>query len=65
MHYAELLKVSLKEDLVYNDYSLFAEEFIWKSQTVEEFIKSIQFSLVATPSRFECHKRRRVETKEQ
>ena len=39
MHYAELLQVSLKEDLVYNDYSLFAKEFIWKSQTAEEFIK--------------------------
>ena len=43
---------SLKEDLVYNDYSLFAEEFIWKSQTAEEFIKSFQFSLVTTLSRF-------------
>ena len=35
-----------------NDYSLFAEEFIWKSQTAEEFINSFQFSLVSTHSRF-------------
>ena len=42
----------LKEDLVYNDYSIFAEEFIWKSQIAEEFIKSFQFSLVTTLSRF-------------
>ena len=45
-------QVSLKEDFVYNDYSLFAEEFIWKSQTAEEFIKSFQFSLATTLSRF-------------
>ena len=52
LYYAELHQVSLKEDLVYNDYSLFAEEFIWKSQSAEEFIKSFQFSLVTTLSRF-------------
>ena len=28
LYYAELHQVSLKEDLVYNDYSLFPEEFI-------------------------------------
>ena len=55
LHYAELLQVSLKEDLVYNGYSLFAEKVISKPQYVEEFI-----SLVTTLSAFECHKGRRV-----
>ena len=54
LHYAELHQVSFKEDLdlVHNDYSLFAEEFIRKSRTAEEFIKSFQFSLVTTLSSF-------------
>ena len=60
LHYAELLHFSLKEDLVNNSYSLFAEEVISKPQYAEEFIKSFQFSLVTTLSPFECHKGRRV-----
>ena len=52
LHYAELLQASLKEDLVHNDYSLFAEEDISRHQYAEEFIKSFQFSLVTTLSRF-------------
>ena len=52
LHYAELLQFSLKEDLVNNGYSLFAEEVISKPQYVEEFIKSFQFSLVTTHFRF-------------
>ena len=51
LHYAELLQVSLKEDLVYNDYSLFAGEVISKPQYAQESIKSFQFSLVTTLSR--------------
>ena len=52
LYYAELLQFSLKEDLVNNGYSLFAEEVISKPQYAEEFIKSFQFSLVTTLSRF-------------
>ena len=43
---------SLKEDLVNNGYSLFADDVISKPQYAEEFIKSFQFSLVTTLSRF-------------
>ena len=50
--HAELLQVSLREDLVNIDYSLLAEEVISKPQYAEEFIKSFQFSLVTTLSRF-------------
>ena len=59
-HYAELLQVSLKEDLVNNGCSLFAKEIILKPQYAEDFIKSFQFSLVEHFTAFECHKRRRV-----
>ena len=45
LHYAELLQVLLKENLVNNGYSLFAEEVISKPQYAEEFIRSFQFSL--------------------
>ena len=52
LHYAELIQLSLKEDLVSNGYSLFAEEVISKPQYAEEFIKSFKFSLLTTFSRF-------------
>ena len=42
----------LKEDLVDNGYSLFAEELILKPQYAEEFMKSFQFRLVTIFSRF-------------
>ena len=58
--YAELLQVSLKEDLVDNGYFVFEHKVISKSQYAEEFIKSFQFSLVTTLPAFECHKRERV-----
>ena len=51
-HYAELLQFLLREDLVNNGYSLFAEEVISEPQYAEEFIKSFQFNLVTTLSRF-------------
>ena len=51
-YYAGLLQFSLKEDLVNNGYPLFKEEVISKPQYAEEFIKSFQFSLVTTLSRF-------------
>ena len=45
--YAEILQFSLKEDLVNNGYSLFAEEVISKPQYAEEFIKDDRaFSLL-------------------
>ena len=50
--YAELLLFLLKEDLVKNGYSLFAEKVISEPQYAEEFIKSFQFSLATTLSRF-------------
>ena len=55
LHYAELLHLLIffnfiKEDLVKNGHSLFAEEVISKPQYAEEFIKSFQFSLVTTLS---------------
>ena len=52
LNYTELQQFSLKEDLVNNGYSLFAEEVISRPQYAEEFIKSFQFSLVTTLSRF-------------
>ena len=48
----ELSQFSLKEDLIDNGYSLFAEEVISRPQYADEFIKSFQFSLVTTLYRF-------------
>ena len=52
LYYAELLQFSLKEDLVNNGYSRFAEEVFSKPQFADEFIESFQFSLVTTLSCF-------------
>ena len=53
LHFSQkVVGVTLKEDLVNNGYSLFAEEVISKSQYEEDFIKSFQFSLVTILSRF-------------
>ena len=51
-HHAKLPEFSLKEEMVYNGYSLFAEEVILYPQYAEELIKSLQFGLVTTLSRF-------------
>ena len=52
LHYAKLLQFSLKEDVVNNDYSLFAKEVILLPQYTEEFIKSFQINPATTLPRF-------------